>query len=77
MTPRRGTGYVQSLLQALQSTLPKHLEFQDSGQPGPSNAIPNPPTVEVMGLQMTLTVKCKTKAIDVFLAGGNADPGLN
>ena len=28
-------------------------------------------------MQMTLTVNCKVKAIAVFLAGGNADPGLN
>eukprot|EP00731_Ephydatia_muelleri_P033116 Em0025g72a len=30
--------------------------------------------LRVMSLQMTLTGKCKTKAIAVFLAGGNADP---
>jgi hypothetical protein len=33
--------------------------------------------LRVMSLQTTLTVKCKAKAIAVFLAGGSADPGLN
>ena len=49
----------------------------ESNQPGPSTAIPHSPTVEGMSLQRTHTVKCKAERMVVFLAGGNADPGLN
>ena len=35
------------------------------------------PSSLTYSLQMTLTVNCRMKAIAVFLAGGNADPGLN
>ena len=33
--------------------------------------------LRVMSLQRTHTVKCKAERMVVFLAGGNADPGLN
>ena len=49
----------------------------ENDQPGPSTAIPHLPTVESHESADDTTGKCKTKAIAVFLAGGNADPGLN
>ena len=77
MTPRKGTRCCPKPSQSLEANSPIYPCGNASSHAVAENDKPRPSSL-TYSLQMTLTVYCKVKAIAaVFLAGGNADPGLN